>query len=126
MASSIIHLAITNELTKKYEFKDIARLKLGACLPDSGKGNSSHLKKSIWGGNKKVYDFEYFRLKFGDLMKSDDLYLGYYLHLIQDICYRHFMYDKYKWNPTIPGNVERLHNDYAIINHYVAVKYGIP
>ncbi len=125
MASSIIHLAITNELTKKYEFKNIARLKFGACLPDAGKGKASHLKIDVWGRNKKTYDFEYFRSKFGDLMKSDDLYLGYYLHLVQDICYRHFVYDKYKWNPRIPGNVERLHNDYAIINHYVAVKYGL-
>ncbi len=125
MASSIIHLAVTNELTKKYKFRDTARLKFGACLPDAGKGQAGHLKKSIWGGNKRVYDFEFFRSKFGNLMKSDDLYLGYYLHLVQDICYRHFVYDKYKWNPRIPGNVERLHNDYAIINHYVAVKYGL-
>ena len=44
MASSIIHLAITNELTKNYEFKDIARLKFGACLPDAGKGKASHKK----------------------------------------------------------------------------------
>ncbi len=125
MASSIIHLAVTNELTKKYKFRDTARLEFGACLPDAGKGQAGHLKKSIWGGNKRVYDFEFFRSKFGNLMKSDDLYLGYYLHLVQDICYRHFVYDKYKWNPRIPGNVERLHNDYAIINHYVAVKYGL-
>ena len=125
MASIIIHLAITNELTKKYKFKDISRLKFGACLPDGGKGRAGHLNKFIWGRNKKVYDFEYFRAKFGDLIKSDDLYLGYYLHLVQDICYRHFVYDKYKWNPMIPGNVERLHNDYGVINHYVAVKYGL-
>ncbi|SFP84429.1 hypothetical protein SAMN04487928_109119 [Butyrivibrio proteoclasticus] len=39
-------------------------------------------------------------------MRQDDLYLGYYLHLVQDMCYRHFVYDKYHWNPMIPGNVE--------------------
>lgn len=55
-------------------------------------------------------------------MKTDDLYLGYYLHLVQDICYRHFVYDKYKWNPMIPGNVEKLHKDYSIINIYVATR----
>lgn len=58
-------------------------------------------------------------------MKTDDLYLGYYLHLVQDICYRHFVYDKYKWNPMIPGNVEKLHKDYSIINIYVATRYGL-
>ena len=67
-------------------------------------------------------DFELFRSKYGELMKTDDLYLGYYLHLVQDICYRHFVYDKYKWNPMIPGNVEKLHKDYSIIKIYVATR----
>lgn len=58
-------------------------------------------------------------------MRQDDLYLGYYLHLVQDICYRHFVYDKYHWNPMIPGNVEKLHNDYSIINYYVTEKYDL-
>ena len=125
MASSIIHLAVTSELIKRHAFKDEGRLKFGAILPDAGKGNASHLNKHIWGYNKKSYDFELFRVKYGELMKTDDLYLGYYLHLVQDICYRHFVFDKYKWNPMIPGNVEKLHKDYSIINFYVATHYGL-
>ncbi|WP_026498809.1 tyrosine-protein phosphatase [Butyrivibrio sp. WCD2001] len=125
MASSIIHLAVTNELTKRCEFKDEGRLKFGAILPDAGNGNASHLKKTTWGYNKRVYDFERFRSEYGEKIKIDDLYLGYYLHLVQDICYRHFVFDKYKWNPTIPGNVEKLHKDYSIINFYVASHYGL-
>ena len=58
-------------------------------------------------------------------MKQDELYLGYYLHLIQDIIYRHFVYDKYHWNPLIPSNVEKLHRDYAIGNYYVVQKYRL-
>ncbi len=125
MASSIIHLAITSELTKQFDFSDTGRLKFGAILPDAGKGNESHLNKYLWGLNKKAYDFELFRSKYGELMKTEDLYLGYYLHLVQDICYRHFVFDKYKWNPMIPGNVEKLHKDYSIINYYVATRYGL-
>lgn len=125
MASSIMHLAVTCELTKRYDFSDIDRLKFGAILPDAGKGKAGHINKFIWGRNKKSYDFELFRERFGEQLKSDDLYLGYYLHLVQDICYRHFVYDKYKWNPMIPGNVERLHKDYSIINYYVAEKYNL-
>ena len=125
MASSIIHLAVTNELIKHHAFKDENRLKFGAILPDAGKGKAGHLNKYIWGRNKKSYDFELFRDKFGELMRQDDLYLGYYLHLVQDICYRHFVYDKYHWNPMIPGNVEKLHNDYSIINYYVTEKYDL-
>ena len=125
MASSIIHLAVTNELIKHHAFKDENRLKFGAILPDAGKGKAGHLNKYIWGRNKKSYDFEFFRDKFGELMRQDDLYLGYYLHLVQDICYRHFVYEKYHWNPMIPGNVEKLHKDYSIINYYVTEKYDL-
>ena len=125
MASSIMHLAVTCELTKHFDFSDTNRLEFGAILPDAGKGKAGHLNKFIWGRNKKSYDFEFFRSEFGELMKTDDLYLGYYLHLVQDICYRHFVYDKYKWNPMILGNVERLHKDYSIINYYVAGKYDL-
>lgn len=125
MASSIVHLAITNELIKTHEFNNISRLKLGVVLPDAGETNLGHLKIKIPETNGSTYDFEKFRCKFRNLLKTDDLYLGYYLHLVQDICYRHFVYDRYHWNPTIPGNVDRLHRDYAITNHYVAVKYGL-
>lgn len=38
MASIIMHLAVTCELTKRYDFANIDRLKFGAILPDSGKG----------------------------------------------------------------------------------------
>ena len=125
MASSMIHLAVIAELTKQYEFSDVDRLKFGVILPDAGKGKAGYVHKYIWGRNKKSYDFEFFRSRFGELMKTDDLYLGYYLHLVQDICFRHFVYDKYLWNPMIPGNVEKLHKDYAIINAYAAKKYNL-
>lgn len=61
---------------------------------------------------------------FSDKM-DDELYVGYYLHLIQDLVFRELIYDKYKWNPTISGNVEKLHSDYCLINAYVIKKYGI-
>lgn len=68
MASSIIHLAVTNELIKHHAFKDENRLKFGAILPDAGKGKAGHLNKYILVRNKKSYDFELFRDKFGELM----------------------------------------------------------
>ena len=126
MASSIVHLAVIEELSRKFVFRDLNRLKLGAVIVDYGRSQAeTHLKKSVWGLNKKTYDLDRFRAEYGDLMRRDDLYLGYYLHLIQDLCYRHFVYDKYKWDPTIPGNVERLHRDYSIMNYYVTCRYGL-
>ena len=125
MASSIMHLAVINELARRLHFRDLNRLRFGAVLPDAGEKDESHLKISVCGSNKQTYDLENFRSRFGALIRTDDLYLGYYLHLLQDMVYRHFVYDRYHWDPTIPGNVEKLHNDYAITNHYVAGKYGI-
>lgn len=125
MASSIIHYAITCELIKKKRFQNPDRLKLGAVLPDAGYNGNSHMKIAVAGGRKKTYDFEGYRRMFGELMKADDLYLGYYLHLVQDVVYRHFVYDKYHWNPMIPGNIEKLHRDYEIGNSYVVQKYQL-
>jgi hypothetical protein len=125
MASSLVHLAIIEELTKGHKFKDIGRLKFGAVLPDAGERNIGHLKITVPPTYMRTYDFEGFRNRYGSLLMTDDLYLGYYLHLVQDLCYRHFVYDRYHWNPMIPGNVEKLHNDYAITNHYVVEKYNL-
>ncbi len=120
-----MHLAVTSELAKRHTFKDLDRLKFGAVLPDAGENKKGHIGKKVCGNNKHVYNFEFYREKYGELMKSDDLYLGYYLHLVQDIVYRHFVYDKHHWNPLIPGNVEKLHKDYSILNSYVVDKYKL-
>ena len=126
MASSIIHCAITRELIRKKRFTDNSRLMLGSVLPDSGNDrNSSHMIISVAGLHRKTYDFDRYRYEFGKLMNTDNLYLGYYLHLVQDALYRHFMYDKYHWNPHIPGNVEKLHRDYAAGNRHIIEKYGL-
>ena len=129
MASSIVHLAITNELAKRVSFTDTSRLKFGAVVVDAGEGGNitgeSHLKVNVMDGKKRTYDFDKYREMFGNLMLTDDLYMGYYLHLVHDSLYRHFVYDIYHWNPTIPGNVERLHKDYQIVNQYIIHKYGL-
>ena len=129
MASSIVHLAVTNELTKQISFTDTNRLKFGAIVADYGAGGNqngnSHLKVNVLDGKKKTYDFDRFRDLFGKRMLSDDLYMGYYLHLVQDSLYRQFVYDRYHWNPMLPGNVERLHKDYQIVNQYIISRYSL-
>ena len=51
MASSIIHLAITNELIKRLSFIDANRLKCGAVVVDAGVGENkygnAHMKNLI-------------------------------------------------------------------------------
>ena len=129
MASRILHLAVAEELMKHVRVKDQNRFRLGCILPDAYNPAvpkaDSHLKVSVCGKSKKTYDLDRFLSLFEKEMKGDDLYKGYYLHLIQDLVFRELVYDKYKWNPTIPGNVQRLHNDYRLINSYAIKKYGI-
>ena len=129
MASIIVHLAITNELTKRISFTDTNRLKFGAIVVDVGAGGeqqgNSHLKIFVDGGKKKTYDLDRYREMFGERMLSDDLYMGYYLHLVQDALFRNYVYVRHQWNPIIPGNVERLHKDYKIVNQYVINRYQL-
>ena len=113
MASRIVHLAITDLISRKYGYKDKMRLELGSVLPDAAASGNSHLKISICDGTKKTYDLTGFRSGFFPKMLEDDLY------------FRDFMYHRYHWNPLPPGNVERLHNDYALTNQYVIQKYAL-
>ena len=41
------------------------------------------MKVNVQDGTKKTYDFDRYREMFGERMLKDDLYLGYYLHLVQ-------------------------------------------
>ncbi|MBR4731654.1 MAG: hypothetical protein IK081_02695 [Lachnospiraceae bacterium] len=125
MASSVIHLAITEGIAKKWEIKDIYRLRLGAVLPDGAIHGNGHLKIRICDETRSTYDLEGFRERFGEKMKEDDLYLGYYLHLVQDIFYRYYVYSEHNWDPLAPGNVERLYQDYRITNEFVIEKYNL-
>lgn len=65
MASSVVHLAITNELIKRYSFKNINRLKCGVVIVEAGYNGNSHLKISVLDGLKKTYDVDSFRQMFG-------------------------------------------------------------
>ena len=112
---------IMNEKSKYWGRRNMASRILHLAVSKA----DSHLKVSVCGNSKKTYDLDKFISLFPNEIKKDELYKGYYLHLIQDLVFRELMYDKYKWNPTIPGNVERLHNDYHLINLYVIKKYGI-
>ena len=125
MASSTVHLAITEELIRRRAFKNPDRLRFGSVLPDFRKSGNSHFFIYPCGRLKKSYDLAGFRERFGERMRQDDLYLGYYLHLLQDIGYRHFVYDRYHWNPRIAGNVDRLHNDYALVNPHIVATYRL-
>lgn len=126
MASRILHLAVAEKIMEQINIKDKNRLRLGCILPDACNSRAdSHLKIFVCGNSKKTYDLDKFITLFKNEMNKDELYIGYYLHLIQDLIFRELLYGKYKWNPTIIGNVQRLHNDYHLTNLYAIKKYGV-
>lgn len=131
MASRVMHLAIAAEIMKHVPIKDINRFRLGVILPDAYNrnvqtANNSHLKYTTANGTKKTYKLDWFRKTYSEQLKNDDLYLGYYLHLIQDTIFRYFVYSLHNWDPYPKGNTERLHNDYRLLNNYVIDKYKLP
>lgn len=81
---------------EKFEIRDLDRLLTGSVLPDfySDKCVNSHLKLRIRGGTRITYDLTRLKETYGNRMAQDDLYLGYYLHLVQDLVYRDFVYKK--------------------------------
>ncbi len=118
-----MHLAIGEEITKRYPVKDKDRFLLGCILPDSAESGNSHWRCPA-PGEKQTIDLTGFREKFGEELLTDDLLLGYYLHLVQDILFR-------KYLQTLPGwsvsarNVHRLHRDYERLNGWLVSEYHL-
>lgn len=129
MASRILHLAVAEKIIEGITISNQNRFRLGVILPDAHSDSApkadSHLEIRICEGTKKTYDLLRFQNIFGAKITTDDLYIGYYLHLIQDLIYRRLVYEEYRWNPLTPGNVQRLWNDYKLINSYIITKYGL-
>lgn len=126
-----MHLAIAAEIAKQIPIKDINRFRLGVILPDAYNrniktANNSHLKYTTADGTKKTYKLDWFRKTYKEQLTTDDLYLGYYLHLIQDTIFRYFVYSLHYWDPYPKGSIERLHTDYRLLNNYIIDSYKLP
>ena len=125
MASRTMHLAITSMLLDDLPLGDNKRLMFGAVMPDAARGKGSHFTVPAFGGAMNIYDLSAFRRTFGERLLSDGLYLGYYLHLVQDAVYRRFIYGEHHWDPEVPGCIPRLHNDYRLLNPYIVSRCGL-
>ena len=122
VASRLMHLAIADEICKRDTISDRKRFLLGSILPDakidSALRSAPHYQIILSDG-RLTYDLSAFRKSFGEKLLTDGLYLGYYLHLIQDMVYRQYMYALPYWDARIPGNVVKLHADYRKINRHI-------
>lgn len=100
MAQRTIHYLFGEIFSKQIELKDQNRFLLGSVLPDA---------------YADVCDRD----------SKDDLYLGYYMHLVEDAFYRQFIYSGEFKMPCSQEEVAVLHKDYHILNSYIVNKYKI-
>ena len=124
MAQRTIHYLFGEIISKEIMLSDKKRFLLGSLLPDAidpAFRNASHFK--IKTTMHKYYDFEAFRNQYLPLMLHDDLYLGYYMHLVEDAFYRTFFYTDRFTMPRTREEIPALHNDYHLLNSYIIQKY---
>ena len=124
MASRILHLAAAKLILDEHPAADEKRFRLGSILPDAGERVSAHFRVRIDGGTKTMMALGGFRARFADKM-DDPLYLGYYLHLVQDIVFRKVFYLDHGWKVDSPQKVERLYDDYRILNTWAIEKFAL-
>ena len=123
MPSRILHLAVSALLEKAYPFRDLARLHVGVVMPDACLTREGHFRVHYEDG-RRTYALSAFRARYGDRMLRDELYLGYYLHLAEDLIHRQMLYGERGYVPT-EEYVRALHRDYAMLNPKIIAEYGL-
>ena len=127
MAQRTIHYLFAELLAKQVKLNDKRRFLLGSILPDAyvdvENRNATHFK--AWRENGTCLDFQKFLNDYYELMQKDELYLGYYMHLVEDAFYRKFFYNEHNKMPKSMEDVKRLHMDYHILNRYIVNKYRL-
>lgn len=131
MASRIMHLAMGTELFKACEISDKDRFLVGMLLPDAvitgnKKTAGTHYDR-MTDRSHKVMDFSLFFSEFEGNIQADELYLGYYLHLIEDCIFRKYIYYDLGLLEMRgrEGFLPRLYSDYHSVNGYIVKKYNI-
>lgn len=126
MAQRTVHYLFADIIAKHVTLTNLQTFLLGSILPDAIEPcdrDASHFK--VRTDTHTYFDFVAFRNAYFDLMLQDDLYLGYYMHLVEDAFYRVFLYTDRITLPRTPEEVSVLHNDYHILNSYIVKKYQI-
>jgi len=126
MAQRTIHYLFGEIISSQMEIEDKARFLLGSVMPDAIEAadrDASQFKTKT--DTLLYFDFEAYRNQYFDRMLQDDLYLGYYMHLVEDAFYRAFIYRDCYTMPRTPEEVELLHHDYHILNAYIVRKYQL-
>lgn len=118
MPNICAHMIVAQEVAKKLNIKSDDFIR-GNLLPDIIDSNDSHHK--IKSGVYLVPDINYFRKK---LDLTNDLYLGYYTHLLLDKYYLESYLSKLYPNKNIFLD-GLIYNDYDYINNYLINKFKL-
>ena len=125
MAQRMIHYLFGRLLSESAVIKDKERFLLGSLLPDAysdtAERDAAHY--IVRDGKSAMFDFARFRADFSEYIVRDGLYLGYYMHLIEDAFYRSFAAEKQIRKPETAEGLAFLHGDYHILNGYIVRKY---
>ena len=127
VAQRTIHYLFAEIISQQVDLKNKNRFLLGSVLPDAycdvKDRDVTHFMVREEHG--KYVDFQAFLERYYDQIQKDDLYLGYYIHLVEDAFYRNLFHNKYRKTPHSMEEVKRLHTDYHILNAYIVKKYGL-
>lgn len=131
MAQRTIHMLFGKILSEKVELSDKNRFFIGSIMPDAyvepSERKRAHFIKHTADDNGRFFDFPDFYERYKDKIASDDLYLGYYAHLVEDAFYRYFIYCEKDFMSKLESyELTVLHKDYSILNSYIAEKYDMP
>ena len=136
MASTIIHLAVANEINKVLK-KDRAKILIGSIAPDLSKIVGDERNKSHFStDNSGISNLDYFLNKYKKNL-DDSFVLGYYIHLYTDYLWIKYFLSEIlngskitKINGTIENvtkeqKIEYMYNDYTNLNVQVIEKYNL-
>ena len=126
MAQRTIHYLFGEIIAEQLNIQNKQRFLLGSILPDAierSYRSASHFKVKT--DTCKYFDFTAFQNQYFDLMRQDDLYFGYYMHLVEDAFYRTFFCSNGFTMPKTKDEVVVLHHDYHILNSYIVSKYHL-
>ena len=127
MAQRTVHYVFGLHLAEACGVADWQRFLLGSLLPDAiGSIEERSLTHYVFRGDdgKRYYRFNCFRRDFADRMR-DPLYLGYYMHLVEDSFYRAFCHEDYQLYFIQDEAVRALHRDYHLLNPWLVRRYAL-
>ncbi len=137
MASRIIHLAVSERVAEHFGL-DLGRFNLGNLLPDLHDNTReskavSHFRiaRELYEDAKtneyQYFDYDKFLQKYKRKM-HDNLYLGYYCHLITDELWIQNVYIKYMRDKDRKKRIDQQNNyyhDFSRLNQIVKEKYNL-